>query len=146
MFCKQHLLADHLLDNGVIVPPCKVGDTVYWLDDSKIKQGEVFEISLHSDGLLVHTGTRYCLERVFPTREEAEKSTCGQERGMKYRKCPLHKHCFDYKYGNCDDCEIGKSIDGLHKKVDRLKTENLKLKAENEKLKSRIDVLLNPSF
>lgn len=22
-------LADHLLDNGVIVPPCKVGDTVY---------------------------------------------------------------------------------------------------------------------
>ena len=24
-------LADHLLDNGVIVPPCKVGDTVYAL-------------------------------------------------------------------------------------------------------------------
>ena len=23
------LLADHLIDNGVIVPPCKVGDTVY---------------------------------------------------------------------------------------------------------------------
>lgn len=26
-------LADHLLENGVIVPPCKVGDVVYRLDD-----------------------------------------------------------------------------------------------------------------
>ena len=25
-------IADHLLANGVIVPPCKVGDTVYCLD------------------------------------------------------------------------------------------------------------------
>lgn len=66
--------ADYLLANGVIVPPCKLGQTVYWLDDGKIKQGEVFEISLHSDGLLVHTGTQYCLERVFLTREEAEKA------------------------------------------------------------------------
>ena len=26
-------VADYLLENGVIVPPCKVGDTVYELDD-----------------------------------------------------------------------------------------------------------------
>ena len=26
-------VADYLLENGVIVPPCKVGDTVYQLDD-----------------------------------------------------------------------------------------------------------------
>ena len=26
---EQHEVADHLLANGVIVPPCKVGDTVY---------------------------------------------------------------------------------------------------------------------
>lgn len=25
-------IADHLLDNGVIVPPCKVGDTVYEIE------------------------------------------------------------------------------------------------------------------
>lgn len=25
-------IADHLIENGVIVPPCKVGDTV-WVDD-----------------------------------------------------------------------------------------------------------------
>jgi hypothetical protein len=33
---SQSWLADHLLANGVIVPPCKVGDTVYfpWVYDS----------------------------------------------------------------------------------------------------------------
>ena len=29
--CHSARLADHLLANGVIVPPCKVGDTVYAL-------------------------------------------------------------------------------------------------------------------
>ena len=28
--CKARRLADHLLANGVIVPPCKVGDTLYY--------------------------------------------------------------------------------------------------------------------
>ena len=40
-------LAEYLLDNGVIVPPCKVGDTVYRVDKSitndKLK---VFEYSI----------------------------------------------------------------------------------------------------
>lgn len=68
--------ADYLLKNGVIVPPCNVGDTVYWLDNEKVKQGEVFEISIHSDGILVHTGIQFCLEveDVFLTPEEAEKA------------------------------------------------------------------------
>lgn len=26
---REHLFADYLLENGVIVPPCKVGDKVY---------------------------------------------------------------------------------------------------------------------
>ncbi len=30
--CKLGQIADYLLANGVIVPPCKVGDTVYVLD------------------------------------------------------------------------------------------------------------------
>lgn len=65
---------------------------------------------------------------------------------MKNRKCPMHKHCWDYKDSNCDNCDIGKCISGLHKKIDRLKAENAKLKTENEELKSKIDVLLNPNF
>jgi hypothetical protein len=31
--CHYDTIADHLLANGVIVPPCKVGDMVYVLDD-----------------------------------------------------------------------------------------------------------------
>lgn len=73
---REMLFADCLLENGVIVPPCKVGDTIYWIDNGKIKQSEVFEISIHSDGILVHTGIQFCLEveQVFLTREEAEKA------------------------------------------------------------------------
>ena len=69
-------LADYLLAEGVIVPPCKVGDVIFWLDDTEIKQGEVFEISIHSDGILLHTGTQFCLNdtSIFLTREEAEKA------------------------------------------------------------------------
>lgn len=31
-------LADYLLKNGVIVPPCKVGDTVYAVSNNSAKQ------------------------------------------------------------------------------------------------------------
>jgi hypothetical protein len=37
----QEHLADHLIANGVIVPPCKVGDKVYTIFEGKI---EVLEI------------------------------------------------------------------------------------------------------
>lgn len=77
----EKFVAEYLLANGVIVPPCKVGDTVYWLDNEKVKQGEVFEISIHSDGILVHTDIQFCLEveDVFLTREEAEKALKERE-------------------------------------------------------------------
>lgn len=26
------IIVEHLLENGIIVPPCRVGDVVYWLD------------------------------------------------------------------------------------------------------------------
>ena len=38
-------LADYLLANGVIVPPCKVGDTVYYLEGSRILEGTVKSFS-----------------------------------------------------------------------------------------------------
>jgi hypothetical protein len=38
-------LADHLIANGVVVPPCKVGDTVYYLDGSIIVESKVHCIS-----------------------------------------------------------------------------------------------------
>ena len=64
-------LADYLLEHGVIVPPCKVGDTVYsiemcivdkWL---KYKVCEIpFSLTLWENGW----------EDIFLTREEAEKA------------------------------------------------------------------------
>ena len=70
------IVADYLLENGVIVPPCKVGDKVYWVDNGKIKCEEVFEISIHIDGILIHTGIQFCLkpDAVFLTKEEAEQA------------------------------------------------------------------------
>lgn len=32
--CINHNIADHLLANGVIVPPCKVGDVVYYVHET----------------------------------------------------------------------------------------------------------------
>ena len=37
--CVPRLIADHLLANGIIVPPCKVGDTVYVVNETV---GKVF--------------------------------------------------------------------------------------------------------
>lgn len=82
---EEHWLeaAEQLLSNGVIVLPCKVGDTVYWLDDGNIKNGEVFEISIHSDGIMLHTGTRFCLkeEEIFLACEQAEKALAERKKG-----------------------------------------------------------------
>lgn len=43
---------------------------------------------------------------------------------MKNRKCPNHKSCWDY--GSCEDCELGKEIARLHKRIDRFKRQNEK--------------------
>lgn len=41
--CQRKAIADHLLANGVIVPPCKVGDTVYEVSRYYTGTWEVFE-------------------------------------------------------------------------------------------------------
>lgn len=43
-------IADYLISNGVIVPPCKIGDTVYyvyhgWMSDSYVTEATVCGIS-----------------------------------------------------------------------------------------------------
>jgi hypothetical protein len=41
--CVEAMLADHLLANGVIVPPCKVGDRVYAVSLNT----ETFTVAVH---------------------------------------------------------------------------------------------------
>lgn len=88
------LLADYLLDNGVIVPPCKVGDVVYRLnvdctqpcdfdcDDDcyhcKYRVANIYDVLL--DGLRkVLTAMEWWGKYYFPTREAAKQAL--KERG-----------------------------------------------------------------
>ena len=94
--CIKHLatlLADHLLANGVIVPPCKVGDTVYVLfgePSHTIKEfrvrtivfGETHDsIGFTNKSLFTIWDKRwydYFGKTVFLTREEAEQALKGE--------------------------------------------------------------------
>lgn len=74
------VIADYLLDNGVIVPPRKVGDTVYEITTSEeIKQRKVKDIIYDNDGFRLRlepyfSYEYYLNETVFLTSEEAEKA------------------------------------------------------------------------
>jgi len=84
-------LADYLLDNGVIVPPVKVGQTVYEIDFRKqIRERRVsmitqkangeFKVRLSSRGCYSSDYTEDELERyVFLTRDAAEAALKARE-------------------------------------------------------------------
>lgn len=87
-------LADYLLENGVVVLPCKVGDTVYEICERRrsgkwqkaIVERVVHGIEIGIDKILTArcgTTTYVYLSRlgetVFLTREEAEKALKGGE-------------------------------------------------------------------
>ena len=87
---KQEWLADYLLENGVIVPPCKVGDTVYCLY-YKFKKPEIIEFEVdafevYKEYIIIrgYKGeNRYAYflhnigQTLFLTKEEAEKALKG---------------------------------------------------------------------
>ena len=101
----QEPLADYLLENGVIVLPCKVGQTVFKIvklyGDRKpiIVEGEIFEIALTHENCEIKNRfyflekggnkiiNRYSLwhdfdevgKTVFLTKEEAQKALGGAE-------------------------------------------------------------------
>ena len=43
-------LADYLLENGVIVPPCKVGDYIWFLKNDKLTFGQVEDVTISRNG------------------------------------------------------------------------------------------------
>ena len=70
-YIQNSTLADYLIENGVILPPCKVGDTVYvigskyrcgreekWINTGKFRLGDIDRIG----------------KTVFLTKEEAQKA------------------------------------------------------------------------
>lgn len=46
---ERLFMADWLIDNGVIVMPCKVGDKVYKISRNKVKECEVIFIGISAD-------------------------------------------------------------------------------------------------
>lgn len=88
----EEFVADRILANGVIVPPCKVGDTVYSFIQGipVIYEGHVYEI-IYNGHVCVYRGTRkgYFTQAfseddigktVFFTREEAEQALAGGDK------------------------------------------------------------------
>lgn len=78
---SNHGRVDYLIENGVIVPPCKVGQIVWLVRDGKIEETTVEKIVLKDKGLYLkllcnsfyETTCRSIGKTVFFTREEAEK-------------------------------------------------------------------------
>ena len=91
-------IADYLLEHGVIVPPCKVGDMVWWVttivdenceEKPDILLGEIASFSMQKEGLWAfcrYVGglTFWHLvsdigKEIFLTREEAERALKERE-------------------------------------------------------------------
>ncbi len=65
-------LIDHLIANGVVVLPCKVGDTVYQVDLARVYESKITKMIYETDG--VGFDSRAIGKHVFLTREEAERA------------------------------------------------------------------------
>lgn len=97
--CYEERTADLLLEHGVIVPPCKVGDTVWWVnaivdenceEKPDILLGEIASFSVQKEGLWAfcryvggltfwHLVSDYFGKTVFLTREGAERALKERE-------------------------------------------------------------------
>lgn len=84
-------IADHLLANGVIVPPCKVGQTVYTYGAKRVKDWKITFCGKNSRGehkmIAADDDFKNMLEfwdydvgkTVFLTKEEAERALKERE-------------------------------------------------------------------
>ena len=74
----EKFVADHLIENGVVVLLCKVGDKVYQTDGVRIYELEVLDVSVHKNMPYYETesidfDTRAIGTSIFLTKEEAEQ-------------------------------------------------------------------------
>lgn len=100
--CAKHwaeVIADHLLANGVIVPPCKVGDTLYVISQMKdkrflpfIREYEVTSILIKRKSIVIyHEMDGYIKifkqtdfgRTVFLSKVEAERVVTDNNVGVK---------------------------------------------------------------
>jgi hypothetical protein len=108
--------ADFLISNGVIVLPCKVGDTVYIIDEGEDECGEpyvldvkVLCLTIGECGIGVELSlplgfrqVSWCVigETVFLTREEAEKAIAERKQNeRKYLAVSIKHTAWRWKFG-----------------------------------------------
>ena len=79
--CYEERTADYLLENGVIVPPVKVGDTVYIIERGNYIIPLCGHRKPHWEKKIEKCSFKYWMldnhkfgENIFLTREEAEKA------------------------------------------------------------------------
>jgi hypothetical protein len=96
--CVPRLIEDHLLANGVILPPCKVGDAVYYINlynHIMLYKHEVYEakvvrlvVTRYGVSPVIRVKSVYSTyeipgvefgKNVFHTREEAEQALKGEK-------------------------------------------------------------------
>ena len=83
-------VADYLIANGVVVPPCKVGDKVYRISASSgarikyIQETKVSRIAIDNEGIWIFCTCNPIAKTVFGktvflSREDAEKALRGDK-------------------------------------------------------------------
>lgn len=75
--CVSSFTADYLLEHGVVIRPCKVGDTVYTIDlYGTVKEDVCLYLLDEGDGFVVSTSTisGKIGKRVFLKPEDAENA------------------------------------------------------------------------
>ena len=86
--CTNEQLAEYLLENGVIVPPVKVGGIVWVIYNKCVmpanvmavyvdKIGGMFDLKILTEGLESTINKDYTFDTVYTTKEQAEKALKG---------------------------------------------------------------------
>lgn len=69
--------ADYLIANGTILPPCKVGDTVYQVDTVRIYESKIKSVVYDTNNIAFDK--RAIGKTVFLTKEAAEEALKERE-------------------------------------------------------------------
>ena len=88
---QREMLADYLLENGVIVPPVNVGDMIWVIYNKCVmpanvmavyvdKIGGMFDLKILTEGLESTINKDYTFDTVYTIKEQAEKAL--QKRGI----------------------------------------------------------------
>ena len=76
---REMLFADFLLANGVIVPPCKVGDTVYFILEDKMVEGGFYVTPAHT---VTEVGSKgFWLSSFVPAEDDMSDFNVWEEIG-----------------------------------------------------------------